>query len=189
MRRLIGLALLSSAFLLLTAPAQEARKRDYFHLAEVLVYVKGIDQELKLSQPDFEKVRKIVDAISEKNQAELDDARRGKDGKQWRPTVKKVVDETNKALSEVLSPQQMERLRQILRQRYAFQTLEENAKVLGFTADQQKKIDALSREYNDKGLSRAQEKAIVDRAVAIMTPEQRKTWDSLVGPWYVAPVK
>ncbi len=188
MRRKLGIAFLLSLSLSLIATAQEKSKRHYFHLAEVLVYVNGIDQELKLSKAEFVKVREIVDQVCDKYQAELDHARSDKGGRKWRPVVDKVVDETNKALSEVLSAKQIDRLKQILRQRYALNTLEENAKMLELSGEQQKQIAAVSKE-EVPGISTEQEKKIVDRAISVLTPEQRKKWESLVGTWYVPPAR
>src|SRR5262245_26933093 len=122
MKMLVVLAVLASATTSLGGGHGEKPKRHYFYRAEVLVYVKGIAEELKLTKEAFDQARTVVDQVADKHQADLDKALAGaKDGTEaWHMALKKLVDDTDKALAKVLTPAQMERLAQILRQRYVF---------------------------------------------------------------------
>jgi hypothetical protein len=108
--------------------------------------------------------------------------------------MKKVDDETMKAIAEVLKPEQVKRLKQIQRQMDGVRTLftAEVAKDLKLTDDQKDKIEGVNSEYNQKVTALAfrggsdQEvqkltKATLAAFVEVLTDKQRKVWKELIG--------
>src|SRR5262249_32901392 len=109
--------------------------------------------------------------------------------------MKKVDDETMKAIAEGLEPQQLKRLKQIQRQMDGAITLSsaEVAKDLKLTDDQKDKIRGVIREYDQEvtrlafggGFDQERLKKLTKDALAafveVLTNDQRKAWKELIG--------
>src|SRR5262249_40111594 len=164
---------------LLSAFAQQAQRRDYLGLAHTLFLIDGVAEELELPTDKFDNAEKAVKKVTEKYLDELNNGRRMKESEA--PVYEKVSKETNAALAQILTVKQMNRLAQIQRQRYFWQTMLEEGKSLKLSADQRRKIENLTK-YDDPGTSAAERKSLQKKALSLLTPEQMRAWEALVGP-------
>jgi hypothetical protein len=166
---------------------QKKKERDFRGVCWLLFYDKGIADELKLTPKDMEKAKKAAIEVTDRYQDKLDKARvRSKDAPEhWTEVVTEAARETDKALAKVLKPAQMKRLEQIHRQAYFYQYLldKKSTDLLKFTPEQKKKLSELAGE-GGPGMSQQEKKEWVDKGLAVLTPEQKKAWETLVGPRY-----
>jgi Spy/CpxP family protein refolding chaperone len=199
------LALGLGAVMLLSAPAW-AQRPGGFGMGGgggvMLLGNQGVQKELGLSSEQTEKVAKYVEETSAKRREQfqklqdLPEAERREKGQEM---MKAAAEETQKALKDLLKPAQLQRFNQIsLQQRGvgAFADPEVRAK-MSFTEDQGKEVQALatslqteSREIMQNNPGNFEEarkqlehlrKAKMDKVMALLTPDQKKTWKELTG--------
>jgi hypothetical protein len=97
------------------------------------------------------------------------------------------VQSLEKALNEVLQAEQQRRLQQLLLQQRGTRALMETqiAESLKLTAEQLERIGTIQRDVRRAGHSvvvgRVDGKEVRDRAVNVLTPEQRAKWKELTG--------
>jgi hypothetical protein len=165
--------------------AQQPTRKFYCGYASLLVYQKSVADDLKLEKDQLAKAIEAAERVRVKYEDELNKAGLDKDGVKWSMVYPKVAEESNKALAQVLTPEHMKRLDQIHKQVYLHSTLlaPENAKLFNFTAEQQGKLKELSKQ-GFPGMSATEEKAWYDKTLSVLTPEQKKVWESIVGPPY-----
>jgi hypothetical protein len=180
---IVGLGLV--VCLAMPVPAQKQKGKNYCGISYLLFY-KGIEEELKLSKEQLAKAKAVAEERAAKFQEKFDEARKDKDGQSIANVYRVATEETNKALAKILTPAQMKRLSQIEMQNYFYTTLLDpaNAKLLNFTPEQLAKIEPLSR-LGGPGMSAAEKNEWHEKGLAILTPEQKKAWESLVGPPYI----
>jgi hypothetical protein len=169
---------------------------------------KSVQQELKLSDDQVKKIEQTVQEVRQKHMDEFQalrdldpQERREKGGALFR----KVGEETQKALSGVLNPDQEKRFKQIelqVRGPRAF-TDPEVQKTLNLTADQQEKIKTINQDAEKQmsalrpgpggggGEQRNPEemrkkmtemrKETMSRSMEVLTDDQKKQWKEMTG--------
>jgi hypothetical protein len=171
---------------------KKEKDRHYCGVCWLLFYDKGISEELKLSPKQLEKAKQVANEITDKYQEKLDKTRRQTKGDssvsgRYFETSKVAERETNKALAKVLTATQMKRLEQIHKQAYFYSDIgildPKNAKVLKLTRKQREVLTKFSGQADPK-MSVAEEKEWVDKGFAVLTAEQKKAWETIVGPRY-----
>lgn len=198
-----SLALLS-LFLLWTtlANAQAATGNKLFGLT-YLAKEKGAQTELKMTKKQADAVQKLIADLNDKykdDYAKLKDLKPAERYKKESELNKTAADEANKAIGDILSAEQLKRLKQLHVQRrgpYAFGEAEVIA-ALQLTKEQQKKLRDMETDYQkalvevnkltdlDERTKKvtAAVKEAMDKAMAILTDEQKKTWKDLTGERY-----
>src|SRR4029077_1177502 len=113
--------------------------------AGFLLMNQGVQKELKLSDDQIKKITETTESIREKNREDFEAARKLEGDEQrakFQELMKKQGEETDKALAEILKPDQLKRFKEIrLQQRKgdAFNDPEVQ-KALNLTDDQKEKI-------------------------------------------------
>lgn len=166
----------------------------------------GVQKELKMDADQVEKTKAAVQKVREQHQDEftqLRDLSQEERATKSRELTKVVSTETFKAIGEILKPEQIKRLKQIELQQAGSQAftrpeVEENLKL---TAEQKDKIKTISddaakerRELfqagggGGKGGGQANRekmaaltKQTTEKIQAVLTDEQKKTWQDLTG--------
>ena len=164
---------------------------------------KSVQQELKLSEEQVKKIEDTANEIREKHQAELEPLRqldRQEQRQKAAPIRRKIADETRQALAGVLQPEQQKRLKQIELQQRGARAFQE-PKVqdsLKLTDEQKGKINTINEDAARKrrearqGAGRgnspetrskltALRKESMEKALAVLTPEQKTTWEEMAG--------
>src|SRR5262249_42358105 len=157
---------------------------------------KRVQKELKLTAEQVKDLPPAIRKAREKHQAYLAQLRDLEPDKQI-AIMKKVADETIKAIADILKPEQVKRLKQIDRQQWVISYVisAEVAKDLKLTDDQKDKIRDIYKEYTEQvtrlavGSARPfdQEshekltKASLAAFVEVLTDDQRKAWHELIG--------
>ncbi len=166
----------------------------------------GVQKELNLSADQIQKVKDVTREVREKHADEfaklqkIDDRQERREKMQ--PLMKAVSQETMEALEKVLNPDQVKRLKQLeLQQRgpQAFTDPEVQSQ-LKLTDDQKEQLKTLAadaqretREVFQGAQGNFQEamkkvrtlrKETLDKALAVLTPEQKKTWTEMTGAPY-----
>ena len=179
----IGLVLVLSV--VTEAVAQKEPRKDYTGLSYLLFYDKGIAKELKLDEEQLDRAKAVAEKVRLEHQSKLDAALKFKDGPQYGVAHRLASVDTDKALAKVLTEPQMKRLRQIDRQNYQVSTLMDpkNAKALNLSDEQKKQIKLIARVAGP-GQSIEERKERYEKTEGVLTAEQKKVWDSLVGPRY-----
>jgi Spy/CpxP family protein refolding chaperone len=171
----------------------------------MLAQNKSVQQELKLSDEQVKKIGEALTQVREKHQEEFQNFR---DLSEEERTAlrKKVNDETSKELASILTPDQMKRFKQIeLQQRGVGGLLEEDVeKALKLTDDQKDKIKTINEDAQKERRSLFQaarqggggggggfaevgkkmaalNKESMDKAMAVLTPEQVTTYKEMTG--------
>jgi hypothetical protein len=178
-----------------------------FHLAAteriLLLANKSVQQELKLSVAQVQKVEPAVRQLSAKYDGKLKDAATAHKHELLRKLIEEMNDETDKALAKILSTEQGKRLWQIHLQRDQPLALLDPQihKSLNMTADQSFKLGVIwveasneitklsttennASEKPEKVLARIKnirEHCLSDM-LATMSDEQRKLWKKMMGP-------
>jgi Spy/CpxP family protein refolding chaperone len=206
--RILGRVFLSVVFVGLLVSLAVAQQRPFGGGGAgggtaMLLNNEGVQKELKLTDDQIAQVKKVSQEVREKFKGEfekmkdVDKAQRGEKGAEL---FKKVNDETNKSLASVLKPEQAKRLHQIQLQIGGSEALTEPdvEKALKLTDDQKDKIKTIREDarkdmaelrkdgFKDKGgeafkKMAAVRKETVDKAMAVLTPEQKKIWQELTG--------
>lgn len=198
----LGLVLLMAG----PAPAQRQRgqrgQRGGGGLAMLLLN-KSVQDELKISTDQADKVRETISQVNAKYKEDLSKLRdlseeeRREKGRELRT---KISDEVMKSLAEVLKPEQVTRLKQIeLQQRgiRAFTsedvqkqlklTDEQKEKIKSITEASQKEMRELFRGSGDGNPEEARKKITalrkdaLDKALDVLNANQRKEWKAMTG--------
>lgn len=163
---------------------------------------KGVQEELKLTSEQTEKVQKFAQAAQEKAQSEFgklrelpDEERREK----MQALTKSMTADLNKELKETLKPEQVKRFQQIALQQRGAQAFadEEIQTKLSFTAEQKQKVkDVLDNSNKEMQAIResangdfqaampkfqALRKETIEKSTALLTDDQKKTWKEMTG--------
>jgi hypothetical protein len=163
---------------------------------------KSVQQEIKLDGEQTEKVAKYVQETSEKRREQFlklqdlsQDERREKMGELMRT----ANEETQKALKDLLKPDQLKRFNQIELQQRGFMAFADPAvrQQLKLTEDQAGQVRTLADSFrgemgeimqNNQGnfqeirkQSEALRKQKTEKALALLTSEQSKTWKEMTG--------
>jgi Spy/CpxP family protein refolding chaperone len=173
---------------------------------DMLLQNGGVQKELGLKDDQRSKVKEVIHDIRVKHREDwekLRDLSQEERREKLPGLIKLVSDDTTKNLAEVLNPAQLKRLKQIKWQNdglRAFSEAEVN-KFLKLTDSQREKIQAVNEEarqefaaifqggdapgggnYQDamKKVT-ALRKDTLAKGVAVLTPEQKKTWKDLIG--------
>jgi uncharacterized membrane protein len=175
--------------------------------APILLMNRGVQREIKLAEEQRERIRKIVKEVHDKYQPELQKARAARDNKKLlqltRESTQETTDRVNKAIPDVLKPEQARRLKQIEIQVNGLVSLNkpEIQKELKLTDKQKDDIarigDGLKQDLAELAkdaangpllkLPEAVRKArtlndeATKKALATLTREQKKTWDDMTG--------
>jgi Spy/CpxP family protein refolding chaperone len=168
----------------------------------MLLQNSGVQKELKLSDEQIQKIKDISQKIQDKHKgdfealAKVDQQERRE---KFQELFKSIGEETEKALAEVLKPEQAKRLKQISLQQRGSQAFndDEVQKDLKLTDDQKDKIKTLNEDLgkdtreifqNAQGNFReAGEKAAtlrketLEKVVSLLTDEQKKEWKEMTG--------
>jgi hypothetical protein len=159
-----------------------------------LVTNKSVQKELKLTAEQVKDIPAAIRKVREKYQGDLAKLRDLEPDQQV-ALLKKVDDETTKAIAEILKPEQAKRLKQIQRQTLVVHNLmsAEVAKDLKLTDDQKDKIRGFVTEYQKEvtalafggGLDQESQKKLTKATLAafveVLTDDQRKAWEELIG--------
>jgi hypothetical protein len=164
---------------------------------------KGAQAELKLTKKQADAIQKLIQDVNDKlkdDYAKLKDLKPAERYKKESELNKTGSDEANKALADILSADQLKRLKQLHVQRrgpYAFSEAEVAA-ALQLTKGQQKKLKEMESDYQKalletNKLTDADErtrkvaaaiKEAMDKAMTILSDAQKKTWKELTGERY-----
>jgi hypothetical protein len=169
----------------------------------MLLRNKSVQQELKLSEEQAKKINEVIQEVFGKHQDEIATLREqgAEQGfEKMQELMKKVSEETRKALAGVLQPDQEKRFKQIelqLQGARAFQEADvQNA--LKLTDEQKEKLktidqDAAKEMQNlrsqggpgnfQEGLRKvnALRKEATEKAQSVLTEDQKKTWADMTG--------
>jgi Spy/CpxP family protein refolding chaperone len=168
-----------------------------------LLQHREVQEELKLTGGQVQRINEMRHAVHEKHREELDKLRDL--GPQERHREQAVLDgaisrEMMQALSRILEPAQFGRLEQIHRQQQGLRVFSDPGvdKILRLTNKQKQNIKKLSDDAANearmlfrtaaqngfqetlKKIETVRQKAI-ERCVALLTDEQRKAWKDLIG--------
>ena len=170
-----------------------------------LVQNAGVQKELKLTDEQRKKVANIPLAIRQAMREEHDNLKNlppGEREAKRKELMKKAMEGGTRALAEVLTPDQMKRLKQIALQQGDVYALSEPDvdKVLRLSAEQKQKIKAITEEGNRqlrklledgegaggnldviREKSAGLRKETLARATALLSEGQKKSWNELVG--------
>jgi len=170
----------------------------------MLLNNKGVQKELKLTDDQTKKVTDALKEVQDKHRDEftgLQDLQGDERREKMQEIMKKVNEEQTKAISEILSADQVKRLNQIELQNSgprAF-TQEKVQKDLKLTDDQKDKIKTIADDLNQEmqGLRggggdfqenmkkmASMRKEAMEKITAVLTDDQKKTWKELTGEPY-----
>jgi hypothetical protein len=172
-----------------------------------LIMKEDVQADLQLSAEQILKAKEIVHAIRQSHRKEFDAALQDPaSASNRRPTIAAILQSISRQslarFEGPLRPEQITRLKQIELQERGVQALAapEVEKSLHLTAEQKAKLAEIAREFDSAvhptlgGAAKQKDSSAVlrhmletrrrlmDKAVAILTPEQKKTWSTLAGP-------
>lgn len=189
---------------LLASPAWAQRGGGMFGGPAFMISNKSVQEELKLDDKQVEKAKEISAKVQEK-MAELRDSSdlQNLEGparfQKMQELMKPINDETTKAVSELLKPEQSKRLKQITLQQqgaFAFQN-PEFQKEMKFTDDQKAKLKDV-QDATNKRMQEIREEAAGDfqamrekmtemrketleKIMGLLTDDQKKDWKEKTG--------
>jgi Spy/CpxP family protein refolding chaperone len=171
----------------------------------------SVQKELKLTDDQIKKITDANESVREKHREDFEalgklegDERREK-GQELR---KQMADETNKALAEILKPEQNKRLKEITLQQDGARAFNnpEVQKALNLTDDQKEKIKTINEDaakereelfprgrrgggggfdkdaFKEKMTKMAaMNKETLDKVTSVLTDDQKKTWKDMTG--------
>jgi Spy/CpxP family protein refolding chaperone len=156
----------------------------------------AVRKELKLTDKQIKKVSDLAKDLREKQRKELANSRdmNPSERRQKFQELMTEIEERQKALAAVLTPDQEKRLHQLLRQRKGTAALldPEVQSALKLSDEQKEKIKTIAdKEMRVPFQSgpgggilqkmKAIRKESMENATAVLTDEQKKTWKDLVG--------
>jgi hypothetical protein len=165
-----------------------------------LLMNKSVQQELKLTDDQIKKIDETVKEVREKHQDEfqaLRDASQEERREKGAALMRKVGEETHKALAGVLKPDQEKRFKQIelqVRGAQAF-TDPDVQKQLKLTEDQQDKIKTINEDAQKEmrsareggggpgGFQKMAEirKEAAEKSVSVLSADQKAQWKEMTG--------
>ncbi|HEV3119062.1 MAG TPA: hypothetical protein VGY58_18555 [Gemmataceae bacterium] len=166
-----------------------------------LVNNKGVQKELKLTDEQVKKAEDALKTIREKHQEEfagIRDLPQEERGEKFQALNKTVGEEQMKALSDILSADQIKRLKQISLQTRGAQAFNdaEVQKELKLTDDQKDKIKTINDDArqemgsifqgggdfqeNQKKIA-ALRKETMEKVSGVLTDDQKKAWKDMTG--------
>ena len=190
---------------LLTSPAmaQRGRGRGGFGGPGFFVNNKGVQKELKLTDEQAKKAGDALKAVNDKHEEEraaIRDLGQTDEAREKRQQLQKTItEESMKALSDVLSADQVKRLKQIMLQVRGAQAFAdpEVQKDLKLTDDQKDKIKTINDDARQEGQSireaaagdfqemqkkmAALNKETMEKVSGVLTDDQKKAWKDLTG--------
>jgi Spy/CpxP family protein refolding chaperone len=170
----------------------------------MLVNNKSVQKELQMTDDQAKKAREATQQVREKHQEEMQ-ALREMDPQEAREKgtalMRTMSEEADKALADVLKPEQMKRLKQISLQQRGAQSFTDPKvqEELKLTDDQKDKIKTINADFdkergeifqsmqNGGDREEAMKKfatlrtETVDKVKALLTDDQKKTWESITG--------
>jgi hypothetical protein len=193
------IALVLGLSALLATPALAQRQRGQGGLGGLLLN-ESVQKELRIEAEQAGKVKEAVQQVQEKHKDDFDklrdlpqEERRAKS----RELSRTVSEETLKAVSVILKPEQVKRLKQIELQQDGTQAFSrpEVEKALGLKDDQKEKLKAIAEEYSRErreltqgGNAEANREKIAalrkqtqERVQGVLTDDQKKSWKELTG--------
>lgn len=202
--RLGKLAVVLSAVLLLTSTAAAQRFGPFGGGGKAMLLMNpDVQQELKLSEDQIAKVKEIAQSVFEKNKeifAKLKDTPKEELREKFAEIAKAIGEETDKAMKDLLKPEQTKRMRQLeLQQRgYEAFTDAEVQKDLKLDDDQKEKIKTLTEDARKEAgelfqgaakgnfqetMTKVQaiRKETLEKVTAILKDDQKKSWKNLTG--------
>ena len=210
-RAMLALGLIGlQAGLALAQPSGGARLARPTYWGNTLLQNKSVQEELKLTADQIDKIREISHSVYEKHREELDalEEKLGgeKDRKKREPVNQmrlRINEEARKGQEEILNPQQKKRLKEItLQQRGTGAFSEEEVQnALNLTADQKDKIKTIENDFHrqwreilppDAFRNRAElperfkkvdalRKESLDKVLAILRDDQKKKYKEMSG--------
>jgi Spy/CpxP family protein refolding chaperone len=181
----------------------------------ILLTNPGVQREIKLTEEQRDKFRAIVKEVGEKYEPDLEKVAADRDKKKMLLVgykfAKETADKVNKAIPDVLQPEQAKRLRQIEiqvngiislnksdiqkrldltdKQREEIKEIgnkfkREVVKVVNDTADsveQSRPLLAARRVLDAYRTVRVKSEVATEKALALLTDGQRKTWNEMTG--------
>jgi hypothetical protein len=166
---------------------------------EMLLQNPDVGKELKLAPDQLPKIGEMMRSIRDRHKQEFAEFRT-LDAEKRKALMKAISDQTVHELATVLKPEQLRRLKQLRCQAQGLQAFFDPVveQVLNLTAGEKEKIKSLADDLQDDiraalqayqgdfrgGMKKIGElrRGAVDKAVALFTVEQRKTWKELTGP-------
>jgi Spy/CpxP family protein refolding chaperone len=175
-----------------------------------LLVNESVQKELKLSDEQIAQIKKITDEVGEKYKDDLTKLRKGGDGKEAFKKMaeigKKMSEDTHKQLesAKILKPDQAKRFHQIEIQAKGSQAFNESdvATALKLTDDQKEKVKTIQEDarkemgegfkggkggFDKEKIAEAAKKfaavrkETMERCLAVLTADQKKTWQELTG--------
>jgi Spy/CpxP family protein refolding chaperone len=161
----------------------------------MLLFQKSVQEDLKMTD---DQVKKVTDLSTKQREAftglrDLSQEERGK-------KLQELTAQNEKAVGEILKPEQAKRLKEISLQTQGARALANDAAVaksLALTGEQQEKIKAIEAESRSEaqklfqgGIGNFEEaqkkraeltKATNEKAMAVLTPEQKTKWKEMTG--------
>jgi Spy/CpxP family protein refolding chaperone len=167
-------------------------------IAGQLAENKQLQDELKLDKEQIDKIKTALGKVREDMKDDLAKLREEGTSREDRQAIgKKLAEATNKALADVLKPEQTKRLQQIENQMMGLRLFsqEKVQSALKLTDEQKDKIKAIGEEnqkkmaelreggFNPENLKKMTElrKESMAAAVKLLNEEQKKTYEDLVG--------
>ena len=158
----------------------------------------AVQKELKLTEEQLQKARELAQGLIQKFGEELRGLRElqaEERAKKFQELSKKISEETNKALKDILKPDQLKRLSQIVLQQRGMEAFADETvhKALKLTEDQlakAKEVVGKAREemrdlYQNPRENReklqALRKSTLDKLHGLLTEDQKKAWKELTG--------
>jgi Spy/CpxP family protein refolding chaperone len=163
---------------------------------------RSVQEELKLSDEQAEKVRQVASEVREKHQDDIEklqDLQGPERREKAQVVMRAVAEESRKALDGVLTPEQAKRLRQITLQvrgteAFSDPTVQER---LNLTDDQKEKLSNIGEDarkemreiFESAGEDRAEagqklrdlRQESLKKVTAVLTVDQKETWKELTG--------
>jgi hypothetical protein len=179
-------------------PFQESRLNG----AAILLRHSGVQTELRITEQQNDKVREVSQKVRDRYQDEFAKMERMENGRERslfkRNLSQQVISEVTKELPKILSPEQYKRLQQISLQHGGVQAFDEGLvkERLKLSKEQEAQIDKVREAAKpeffairqaDLTIEQAKQKeqalqnATVEKAVAVLTPDQKKVWQELRG--------
>jgi len=181
-----------------------------------LLAIKEVQAELKLTDEQKEKVTKLGESMREKMQElgpKMQEIFQSGNGPGYPETMKKVQeltkpirDEVQKEIKDTLKPEQVTRLKQLELQQAGVMSLtrdEDAAKKLNVTDEQKKKLQTIQTDmmadmrelmqgggFGDPETQKKMQtlrKETTEKATAVLTDEQKKTWKDMTGEQFKFP--
>lgn len=188
---------------LLASPAWAQRGGRGFGFGPgMLLSNKSVQQELKLDDQQIEKAKGLSEQVATKMR-EMRESLTGLEGQEQRDKatelMKPITEETNKAVAEILKPEQNKRFHQITLQQRGSQAFStpEIQNDLKLTDEQKEKIKTILQEARpargdfaknaggDREAARekamARRKETLDKVLATLTDDQKKAWNEKTG--------